>query len=88
MSVLLDTNILTRSAQPDNPMQKTALDALSILKTRREDLCIVPQNLVEFCCRTARCTALRMREATNCDCWASFILQGAQCYEAQFGLRR
>lgn len=48
MSVLLDTNILTRSAQPAHPMQKTALDAVSILKTRGEDLCIVPQNLVEF----------------------------------------
>ena len=41
MSVLLDTNILTRSAQPAHPMQKTALDAVSILKTRGEDLCIV-----------------------------------------------
>lgn len=48
MSVLLDTNILTRSVQPAHPMQKTALDAVSILKTRGEDLCIVPQNLVEF----------------------------------------
>jgi predicted nucleic acid-binding protein len=48
MSVLLDTNILTRSAQPAHPMQKMALDAVSILKTRGEDLCIVPQDLVEF----------------------------------------
>jgi predicted nucleic acid-binding protein len=48
MSLLLDTNILTRSAQPAHPMQKTALNAVSILKTRGKDLCIVPQNLVEF----------------------------------------
>ena len=48
MSVLLDTNILTRSAQANHPMQKIAVDAVSILKTRGEDLCIVPQNLVEF----------------------------------------
>src|SRR5437660_12469256 len=48
MSVLLDTNILTRSAQANHPMQKIAVDAVSILRTRGEDLCIVPQNLVEF----------------------------------------
>jgi hypothetical protein len=43
MRVLLDTNILTRSVQPAHPMHKTALDAVSILKTRGEDLCIVQQ---------------------------------------------
>jgi predicted nucleic acid-binding protein len=48
MSVLLDTNILTRSAQPMHPMHKSAVDAVSALRTRGEDLCIVPQNLVEF----------------------------------------
>jgi predicted nucleic acid-binding protein len=48
MSVLLDTNILTRAAQPGHQMQQAALDAVSTLKARGEDLCIVPQNLVEF----------------------------------------
>lgn len=48
MSVLLDTNILTRSAQPAHPMHASALNAVSTLRMRGEDLCIVPQNLVEF----------------------------------------
>jgi predicted nucleic acid-binding protein len=48
MSLLLDTNILTRSAQPAHPMYTTALNAVSSLRLRGEDLCIVPQNLIEF----------------------------------------
>lgn len=48
MSVLLDTNILTRSAQPAHPMHASALNAVSTLKMRGEDLCIVSQNLVEL----------------------------------------
>jgi predicted nucleic acid-binding protein len=48
MSMLLDTNILTRSAQPSHSMHQEALDAVGVLKARGEDLCIVPQNLIEF----------------------------------------
>lgn len=48
MSVLLDTNILTRSAQPGHPMHKAAVDAVDILRTRGEQLYVVPQNMVEF----------------------------------------
>ena len=48
MSVLLDTNILTRSAQPAHSMHKDALDAVGLLRIRGEELCIVPQNLIEF----------------------------------------
>jgi predicted nucleic acid-binding protein len=48
MSVLLDTNILTRSAQPGHPMHNDALDALDTLRKRGEDLCVIPQNLYEF----------------------------------------
>ena len=48
MSVLLDTNILTRSAQPGHPMHKAAVDAVDVLRTRGEQLYVVPQNLVEF----------------------------------------
>ena len=48
MSVLLDTNILTRAAQPGHPMYRDAIDALDVLRQRGERLCIVPQNLYEF----------------------------------------
>lgn len=48
MSLLLDTNILTRSAQPSHPMHEVAVQSVSILKDQGEDLCVVPQNLTEF----------------------------------------
>ncbi len=48
MNVALDTNILTRAAQPAHSSHKDTLDALEVLKKQGEDLCIVPQNLYEF----------------------------------------
>jgi predicted nucleic acid-binding protein len=48
MSVLLDTNILTRSVQLNHPMRPLAEDAVAILRRRGEQLCFVPQNLYEF----------------------------------------
>jgi len=48
MRLLLDTNILTRSAQPAHPMHADAVDAISALSTAGDELCVVPQNLIEF----------------------------------------
>jgi len=48
VSILLDTNILTRLVQPDHPHHISARDAVRILLERNEDLAIVPQNLYEF----------------------------------------
>jgi predicted nucleic acid-binding protein len=48
MSILLDTNILTRSAQPAHPMHQTAVDAVDVLRRRGEVLHLVPQNFYEF----------------------------------------
>jgi predicted nucleic acid-binding protein len=48
MNVLLDTNILTRAAQPGHSMYRDALDSLDVLRQRGEVLCVVPQNLYEF----------------------------------------
>ena len=48
MSVVLDTNILTRAAQPAHPSHEDTLDALEVLRKQGEYLCIVPQNLYEF----------------------------------------
>ncbi len=48
MSTLLDTNILARLAQPDHPKHIPARDAVKLLLTRGEEVCIVPQNLYEF----------------------------------------
>jgi predicted nucleic acid-binding protein len=48
MSTLLDTNLLTRAAQPSHPMYQVAVDAVAELRRQRETLHIVPQNLYEF----------------------------------------
>jgi predicted nucleic acid-binding protein len=48
MTFLLDTNILTRAAQPHHPMHQPAVDAVAMLRQAEEDLCLVPQNLYEF----------------------------------------
>jgi predicted nucleic acid-binding protein len=48
MSLLLDTNILTRSAQPAHPMHADAVEAISALGSAGDELCVVPQNLIEF----------------------------------------
>jgi predicted nucleic acid-binding protein len=48
MSTLLDTNVLTRSAQPLHPMFKPAVEAVAALRARGEELCLVPQVIYEF----------------------------------------
>ncbi len=48
MSVLLDTNILTRSAQRAHPQHQIAVDAVATLHRQGERLCLVPQNFYEF----------------------------------------
>ena len=48
MSALLDTNILTRLAEPAHPLRTTALKAVEALESAGRILHIVPQNLYEF----------------------------------------
>src|SRR5262245_42555519 len=48
MRILLDTNILVRLVQPGHPMRLIADDAVAELLRRKDELCIVPQNLYEF----------------------------------------
>jgi len=48
MRILLDTNILTRSAQPDHVQHQAATSAVAALTSRGEILCLMPQNLYEF----------------------------------------
>jgi predicted nucleic acid-binding protein len=48
MSVLLDTNILTRLAQHSHPMHAAARDGVAALQAGGRTLFIVPQNLYEF----------------------------------------
>jgi predicted nucleic acid-binding protein len=48
MSILLDTNILVRSAHAGHAMQRLAADSVEELLRQGETLCVVPQNLYEF----------------------------------------
>ncbi|MDY7022497.1 MAG: PIN domain nuclease, partial [Cyanobacteriota bacterium] len=48
MSFLIDTNILLRSADPNHPMYSDAVNATTVLRGREQQLCIIPQNLMEF----------------------------------------
>ena len=48
MIVQLDTNVLTRLAQPKHPLHAAAASAVRNLQSAGHSLCIVPQNLYEF----------------------------------------
>jgi predicted nucleic acid-binding protein len=48
MNVLLDTNILSRMAQPGHAHHRAAIDATTALPLRGDVLCLVPQVLYEF----------------------------------------
>lgn len=48
MSYLVDSNVLLRLAEPSHPMCSPAQEALIYLRNLSEDLCILPQNLMEF----------------------------------------
>jgi predicted nucleic acid-binding protein len=46
--ILLDTNFLTRSAEPGSPQYGAAIQTLDRLMAEGHELCVVPQNLYEF----------------------------------------
>lgn len=48
MDYLLDTNIILRLAEPAHPMHGIALTAVKKLFAEGHNLCLIPQNLIEF----------------------------------------
>jgi len=56
-SVLVDTNILLISIQPGNQQYPLASNAVAELLRQGADLCVAPQNLVEFWVVATRPTA-------------------------------
>lgn len=48
MRWLVDTNVLLRSAQTSHPVHDDVARSVSILATRRDELHVVAQNLIEF----------------------------------------
>ncbi len=52
--ILLDTNILVRTADAADPLFLTVDTSIATLRARGEDLCVVPQNLYEFWATASR----------------------------------
>ena len=48
MSVLVDTNVLLRRAQPDHPGHTVAVESVARLLTAVEPVYFTPQNIAEF----------------------------------------
>jgi predicted nucleic acid-binding protein len=72
MRVLLDTNILIRSAQPADPNYQIAVDAVVSLRTQGHDLCLVPQNFYESGVVSTRSVAQNGRGKTPDEVAAEF----------------
>jgi predicted nucleic acid-binding protein len=73
MRVLLDTNILTRSAEPADKDHQTAVDAVALLRTQGHELCLVPQNFYEFWVVSTRPIAQNGRGKTPDEVIAEYI---------------
>ena len=73
MSTLLDTNILTRCAQPTHPMCQPATDALTLLRQQGDQLCLVPQNFYEFWVVATRPVAVNGLGMTVAEAQAELI---------------
>lgn len=58
MNYLIDTNILSRLAEPGHAMDQPAFDAVTRLVSEGHKLHIVPQNLYEFWVVCTRPTAV------------------------------
>ena len=48
-SFLMDTNILVRGASETDPQHDIAVEAVESLTKKRQNLCLLPQNIIEFC---------------------------------------
>ncbi len=48
MTILLDTNVLLRAADPADARYQTANDAIAVLRGNGHDVALVPQNVYEF----------------------------------------
>ena len=73
MSTLLNTNILTRCAQPAHPMCQPATDALTLLRRQGEELCLVPQNFYELWVVATRPIAVNGLGMTVAQARAEFV---------------
>lgn len=75
MSYLADTNILLRLLQRGDPDHSVVRSSLRTLQQRREEVCFLPQNLVEFwraCTRPTSVNGFGL-SVSETDRWAKVI---------------
>ena len=72
MRILIDTNVLIRSADPADKDYKTAVDAVAALRSQGHELCLVPQNYYEFWVVSTRPVAQNGRGKTPDEGVAEF----------------
>lgn len=72
MNILLDTNILLRSAEPAHAQYREAADATDALAKQGHVLCLVPQNFYEFWVVSTRPVAQNGRGKTPDEVTAEF----------------
>lgn len=73
MNFLVDTNILTRLAEPGHPMHHPALDAVKRLFAEGRRLHVVPQNLYEFWVVCTRPTTVNGLGKTAAEAMAELV---------------
>ncbi len=73
MSTLVDTNILTRYAQPTHSMYQLAKDAVNLLLQQGDELCLVPQNFYEFWVVATRPVAVNGLGLTMAEAQAELV---------------
>jgi predicted nucleic acid-binding protein len=80
-TVLLDTNILIRFVAEDDPQRQVVIDALAKLASSTTQVCICPQNLIEF-----RQVATRSADANGLGLSSSKTAQLMTVFEKEFTL--
>ena len=48
MEILVDTNVLLRASQPNQPAGVSAINAMKSLRRQQHTLLLAPQNIIEF----------------------------------------
>ena len=95
MRILVDTNIILRLAQPNNPQRPDIVSALAVLTAAKHEICVVPLNPLQFWhrlytkIRQTRSKRPKFRANTNSkvssgvDCLDSVVIRR---HRAAFGI--
>lgn len=73
MNYLVDTNILTRLAEPTHAIHQETLDAVALLVLQGHTLCVVSQNFYEFWVVATRPASVNGRGRTASEAIAELV---------------